>query len=129
MPTAFQKLLFESFLVWQKDSGKSLPQAAYASYLRVTPGALSNYLNGKRTPRSKKEIEKLAERLGQAVYDALGLPRPDPLLQLVIDNWGLLPDAVKAEIVETVERAEARGPVGDSGKGLETSKRRRAASN
>lgn len=99
----------------------------FAAHVGVSLSTMNNWLNRGQTP-DVESVGKLAP-LGMEIYDLMSLPRPDPLLQVVVQYWGRLPDDIKQEIVEAVERAEARGVAGSGDRGMASPKHRGAKSN
>ncbi len=72
----FQK----KYIDWINQRGSVGSQKEYAEYLGVSPQVFSNYLNGKRkTIEDPAIVTKLAETLGEEIYDVLGLVRPEDL--------------------------------------------------
>jgi hypothetical protein len=98
--------------------------ARFANFVGVSRNTMNNWLNRGQTP-GDESADLIATKLGPEIYDLLGLPRPDPLLQLVIERWGQLSDEVRSEIAEVVQRAEARGATGQGGARVEVPERGR----
>lgn len=115
--------LEEQFLAWQHGLKKKQTMTAFADYLGVGRDTLNKWVSGARLPTGES-VDMLASKLGPEIYDLLGIPRPDPLLKIVIEKWGQLPDEVRTEIAEFVQRAEARGTVERRGKGVDKTKRK-----
>lgn len=128
--TKATKAFFEKhYRLWRNDQDRGKDtQGLYADYLDVKLDTLKNWINRGTTP-SRDMAPQIAIKCDFEIYDLLGMPRPDPLLQIVMRGWERVPDAVQKEIVETIERAEARRTVGESDKGVAAPKRRRAQSN
>lgn len=72
----FADLITRSFLDWQLKAGvrKSIQQ--YADYLDVPQSSLSNWMAGKYVPKDALNINKLFDKIGPEVFDALELERP-----------------------------------------------------
>lgn len=100
--TPFAKLLEEKFLDWERREGTRKALFEYANFLGVNRPTLSQWMNGKRTPQDKDLIELLARKLGNDVYDALGLPRPDPEFAYVHYRWKELSSEQKSAVKEQI---------------------------
>jgi len=96
----------------------------FAKHLGVSRNTLNNWMNRGQTP-GRESAAPIAAALGPEIYDLLNLPRPDPLLDLIVRKWGTLSNAVQQEIAATVERAEARGVVGQGDTRVEVPKPKR----
>lgn len=81
----------------------------FAKYLHIPRNSINNWMIKGVTPEAGS-ADRLAQ-LGLEIYDLLGIERPDPTLKVVTENWELVPDELKRELVEAVERAKARGVV------------------
>lgn len=92
------KFLERAFLDWQSASGERKSQRDFAEYLGFGHATLGKLIRGEVDAPERDTVEKIAARCGPGIYDALGLPRPDPLLQVVIANWGALSREQRDEI-------------------------------
>lgn len=95
----FSKWLETKYLDWQKDRGERVLQNEFAGWLGISKQLLSQYLNGRSVPTGER-IGQLAEKLGPEVYDALGLRRPDPLLDELLSAYDAADMDQKVEIVK-----------------------------
>lgn len=96
---------YQKFSERRKQWRPSLTE--YAKWLGVSSASLDQWLLGTRKPDLANTI-KLAQRLGPRVYDVMGYPRMlvlnDPKLRLLADNWEVLGDDARREILQIVER-------------------------
>ncbi len=53
---------------------------------------------------SPDKIELLAAKLGNEVYDVLGIERPDPDLQRLTEIWDRIPENVRRSILKQGEQ-------------------------
>jgi len=104
----FSEWLEKKYIEWLSKAGKYKTQREFAEWLGLNRTQLSMYLNGSRVPTGNN-IDKLIAKLGPETYDALGLARPDPLLQYVTHNWHKLPEETQNQIREQVETYLANG--------------------
>ena len=74
-----------------------ISQAEFARKLGINEQLFNNYINGKRRPEGEN-VEKLA-KLGTEIYDLLGLRRPDPLLDKLIEAYDAASPEEKEEII------------------------------
>ena len=96
----FNQWLEQQYLDWEHQSGRRKTLQQFADYLGISSSLLSHYLSGSREPAAEN-LDKIADKLGDEVYDVLERPRPDPILRNVIRKWGKLSDEQKARI-ETI---------------------------
>jgi transcriptional regulator with XRE-family HTH domain len=103
----FPDFLETKYLEWQlKEMGrKTIVQ--FAAYIGVSQPILSMWMSGKKRP-GIDNIKLLAEIFGDEVYDALGLPRPNPYLQKVNRLWEFIPEEIQKRFSEEAERYEAQ---------------------
>ncbi len=90
--------LNESFIAWMSRSGKRKTIGEFAEYLNISRSLLSHYMNGSRSP-SKENAHKIAVKLGPEIFDLLGLARPDPYLQTIINGWDDLDEKQRQELL------------------------------
>ena len=88
---------------WETAQGKRTTIQGFANYLEVSQPLLSIWLKGDTKPSDEK-IELLANKLGNEVYDVLGIPRPDPDLQRLNQIWEQIPEKVRHSIVKQGEQ-------------------------
>jgi len=103
MPIELSALLFEKFMEYQQTAGgrKSLKQ--FAEYIGMGQVYLNQIMN-KRRSAGEKTAKHLAQFFNdQRFYDAVGLPRPDPLLHYITRNWGSTPVEIQKKIAEQIE--------------------------
>lgn len=95
------------FLAWQLEQGgrKSIEQ--FSKHLGYAKTTVVQWLNGQRVPGPDNAFQ-LAVKLGLDVYDALDLPRPNPVLFAVQANWGLFTEVEQERIARIVEEAKKR---------------------
>jgi transcriptional regulator with XRE-family HTH domain len=74
--------LHTSFLEWQLSTKRKQTLRAFAQYLDVAITSLSGWMSGGSIPAGEN-LEKLAAKLGPGIYDAIGHPRPNPLIEEV----------------------------------------------
>lgn len=95
--------LTRKYLAWQTEKEETKTVKEYAEYVGVSPGAMSNLMNGKRKKPAMDTVRLLAEKYGDEVYRVLDLPAPDQLYErLKKVFYQLSPDRRK----RLLERAE-----------------------
>jgi len=92
--------LLGAFLDWQKAAGETRSQIQFAAFLGLKRSTLTKLLSGHVDMPESDTVDLIAAKLGPGIYDALGLPRPDPLLRVVMDNWGALSSGQRETISE-----------------------------
>ena len=95
--------LNESFIAWMSKAGERKTVSEFAEYLNISRSLLSHYMNGSRNP-SKENVHKIAAKLGPEIFDLLGLARPDPYLQSIINGWDDLDEDQRKELIDYAEK-------------------------
>ena len=95
----FAQYLELKFIEWQHQVGGRKTVLEFATYLGIAQTTASSYMNGKRIPEGET-VNKLAEKLGMEIYDSLNLPRPDPKLLSIQQNWGRYSDQERNKIFD-----------------------------
>jgi transcriptional regulator with XRE-family HTH domain len=98
----FSQFLEKKFLEWQIKQGRRTTLKEFSKQIGVSRAAISLWLNGERTP-DLINIQKLAEVFGFDVYDALGLPRPNPYLQKINQIFERLSPEHQQRLAEDAE--------------------------
>lgn len=91
----FADWLEKKYLDWQYLNGRASIRN-FAKWLDVNQALVVRYMNGKERP-GPKILPKLAEKLGYAVYDVLGLARPDEVEETLIRQYRSIPPEHKEE--------------------------------
>lgn len=94
----FKKKMWE----WQAGDGTKT-QLEFAEYLGVEEGTLNKWINGERRPNIEN-VELLAKKLDMKLYDLLGLLRPDPDLEEIVEYWDDLDKAAKKDLIELARK-------------------------
>lgn len=105
--TKLPEYLTRKYLGWQTEEGERKTLEEFANYLGVNRSLLSFWMNGTRVP-NEDNADKMAEILGNEIYDVLGMPRPNPYLQRINRVWEFLPDDVQQQIANEAEKYEAQ---------------------
>lgn len=99
------QFLTEQFVIWQaKERGRRTLED-FANYLDVNRSLLSYWINGSRVP-SKENIEKIAYRLGNEIYDVLEMERPNAHLQKINRLWEFIPEDIQIKIADEAAKYE-----------------------
>lgn len=96
----------------------------FANHVGVSRNTMNNWLNRGQTP-GVGSAGLLASKLGPEIYDLLGIQRPDPLLQVVIERWPYLTNEQKQGIAQQAEIVESRTAIGKGHSDLAPLKQRR----
>jgi transcriptional regulator with XRE-family HTH domain len=100
---AFAALLLHQMQQWESAQGKRATLRGFANHLEVSQPLLSIWMKGNTRPSTEK-IELLAAKLGNQVYEVLGLPKPDPDLLRLNQIWPHIPEAMRRSIVKQAEQ-------------------------
>jgi transcriptional regulator with XRE-family HTH domain len=103
----FPEFLEKKYLEWQLKEGERKTIVQFAAYIGVSQPILSMWMSGKKRP-GMENIKLLAEIFGDEVYDALGLPRPNPYLQIAIKKWEYLPEEKQKQISRMIAEEAAK---------------------
>jgi len=106
MNNNFPEWINKKFVLWQAERGERKTIQEFAAFLGISRPLLNMWMNANRKPGTEN-IKILEEIFGLEVYDALGLPRPNPYLQRVNRLWEFLPEAIQKKIAEEAEKYEA----------------------
>lgn len=96
----FSKFLEFKYLEWQQNVGRKTVKE-FAAYIGVSTSTISTWWNEDRVPEGEN-IQKLASKLGIEVYDSLDLPRPDPDLLYIQQNWSNTVHHLLTTLCETI---------------------------
>lgn len=103
MKMKFTQFLELKFLEWQQAEGGRKTVKQFAAYIGVSQSTISTWWNGDRSPEGEN-IQKIAHKLGIEVYDVLGIPRPDPDLLYIQQNWSNFSEKGRQAIRDTAEK-------------------------
>ena len=112
--------LEKHYAAWQPTQNRHHRSlTAFANYLGISQPLLSSLVNGKRTSISEQTAGLIANKLGDEIYDLIGVPRPDPALRRMSTFWSQLTPDQQRGIAEKVERyaRENRPPYDECSKG------------
>ena len=99
----FSNWLEGQYIEWMAKMGRVGKQGEFANYLGISQPLLNKYLNGRRTP-GKVNIDKMAVKLGDEIYDCLELEKPDPILRAIINSWDDFDEPCRQEFKERLEQ-------------------------
>jgi transcriptional regulator with XRE-family HTH domain len=100
----FSVLLERKFLEWQIEKGR-ISQAEFARIIGVSRASLTMWMNGTHLP-DLESAKKIANVLGPEIFEALGLPRPNPYLQKINQIFERLSAEQQQKLAEDAERYE-----------------------
>lgn len=111
----FADWLYKRWMIYYNNNNGHVSQNDFARWLGIGNANLTNYMSGLRKPAAEF-VEKLADKLGPAVYDKLDLPRKlprDKMLLYIVDGWGDFSEQERRELLERArnmrEGRERRG--------------------
>ena len=102
MPT-FREYLLSKIQELEKEKGGRITLDEFADYLGVKRPILSMWMSGKNKP-SLKSIQKLAEKLGNEIYDVFEIPNRNPYLQRIYNVFDELPIDRQKQLAEEAEQ-------------------------
>ena len=97
--TEVSNWLDRKFLDWQYQQGGTRTLLEFADYLGIKQSTLSHYLSGRRMP-NEAAAHLIAAKLGDEIYDLLGMQRPDPMLREMTKHWDQLSDEQQKRLLE-----------------------------
>jgi len=103
MKSKFTTFIERKYLEWQLKTGGRQSIQAFATYLGVSQPLLSTWLNGSTKTPSPTSLYKLAQKLGNEVFELFDIVPPDPLLNYIITSWDRLSQENQHAIREKVE--------------------------
>ena len=99
------QLLRETQANMSAQRGHVIRSGDFARWLGISGSSLSQYTAGNQVPTGENFV-KLADRLGQPFFDAMGLSvnmPQDAMIRYVIGNWDHVDSPTKTRIVELIE--------------------------
>lgn len=106
----FADFLEKKYLKWraeQKTRKAGITQ--FADTLGIPRASLNNYmLRGTKPKPDDENLEKIAGKLGDEVYDVLGYRRPDPVLRKLERHVAHLPDEGKKELMQKLAEIQKK---------------------
>lgn len=112
-PAGFAAWLHNRYLSWVRALGRRGSITEFAAVVvKHDRDIVNQWMRGRHAPKDPAVIRKIAAALGQEVYDALGVARPDPLQDAIIANWGQLDDDDLSTIKRIVDRFAVRPAAG-----------------
>jgi transcriptional regulator with XRE-family HTH domain len=105
---AFPDWITKKFLDWQSQQGKRKTIDDFAAYIGVSRPLLNQWMNGNIPRPGRENISRLSEIFGVEIYDALELPRPNPLLQRLSIIWENIPPEKQQQFLNEAEAYEVK---------------------
>ncbi len=102
---AFSVLLERKYLEWQIEKGQRISQAEFARLMGVSRASLTMWMNGTHLP-DLESAKKIANVLGPEIFEALGIPKPNPYLQKINQIFERLSPEHQQKLAEDAERYE-----------------------
>lgn len=106
--------LNQKFVEWEKTQGHKQSYYAFARYLEVSQSGLGQWMAGSAAPGGD-DLLNIANKLGEEIYDILGLPRPNAEVQRLTVSFASLPPEIRkslsgaiAEIDQTLRTERLR---------------------
>lgn len=115
-PKNFSIYLEKTYVEWERAKGARRTLSDFAEFLGVDKAVLSNWINAKRIPTGPS-VALLVGKLGPTVYDALGLQRPDPMLQMLTVVAGDLSEDGKVKLIKFGKDLQAKEAAAKEQKG------------
>jgi transcriptional regulator with XRE-family HTH domain len=104
------------YLDWQKREGGRRSVGKFAAYLGVSRATLYNWMLRGQVP-DPENVQRIAGKLSETIYDLLERPRPDAYLQAIIANWAKIPEGLRLKLAKEAERYAAEEELdGSAGK-------------
>lgn len=100
---AFKDWLEQQFLGWQRERRQRETLTAFAEYLNVSENTLKKWIGGTRKPTGVS-VDRLADKLGDEVYDILNVPRPDITVRALSRIVAALTDEQKQVLLHQAEK-------------------------
>lgn len=88
----------------EREKGRRVSLEEASKIFGVSRPTLSQWISGKVAEPSQLRIDELAAKMGMEVYDVLGYARPDPDIRYISQRWDDLPEDVRHQIREIIEK-------------------------
>ena len=108
----FSSWLEQQYIRWQANRKKRGSIREFSRWLVIDHRLVTRWMNGERRP-GDNNVERLSEKLGQEVYDAMGLSRPDPELRRINAVWDALPDQERIRLANLAEDLAGHARAGE----------------
>jgi transcriptional regulator with XRE-family HTH domain len=105
--STFSDWITKKYLNWQAEVGKRKTIDDFAAYLGISRPLLNMWMNGDKPRPGPANIKLLAELYGHEVYDAVGIPRPNPYLQIITEAFEDIPPDEQRKMAEDAQHYKA----------------------
>jgi transcriptional regulator with XRE-family HTH domain len=102
--STFSDWITKKYLNWQAEVGKRKTIDDFAAYLGISRPLLNMWMNGDKPRPGPANIKLLAEIYGNEVYDAVGIPRPNPYLEKINQVFENISEDHQRQLAEDAER-------------------------
>ena len=97
--------LEQRYLAWRSQQDRNNDSvSAFARYLHVSQSLVDAFMNGRRSSMSQATADRIADKLGDEIYDLVGLPRPDPVQRRLEGILYSLSEDSKKKLMDYAER-------------------------
>lgn len=120
-PQLFKDFLFDYFIEWEKQQPKK--RSSYSAFSRwlsdnsyktvIKQQLVSDWINGRYKPEDEKYLLVLAEKIGNEIYEVLGVEPPNPYLQKINSLFQYLSPKHQQQLADEAERYEAENHAKD----------------
>ncbi len=104
----FADLLLIKMHEFEIEQGRRITVSEFAEYLGSNQSIMSIWMKGDTKP-SDANIDMLAVKLGDEIYDIFGKTRPDPRLKSITSRWDRIPEDKQLKLAEDAARYELEG--------------------
>jgi transcriptional regulator with XRE-family HTH domain len=101
--STFSDWITKKFLNWQAEVGKRKTIDDFAAYLGISRPLLNMWMNGDKPKPGPGNIKLLAEIYGPEIYEVLGIPRPNPYLQIITEAFEDIPPEEQRKMAEDAQ--------------------------
>jgi len=98
----FQAWFIRKYKEWSGDKiGIEASETEFARWLGITQQTVNYYLNGVFVPKRKDILKRLADKLGDEVYEILDQPTDKEKIMLILDQ---IPPQEYPRLIEELKR-------------------------
>ena len=100
-----QEWLDQKYSEWERTQAGRQTYYNFAHFLDVSHPALTQWISGVARPAGD-DLAKIAGKLGEEIYDLLGLAHPNPQFQQMASAFSYLPTALRQRLTGAVLEIE-----------------------
>jgi hypothetical protein len=103
----YQEWLDQKYTEWERTQASRQTYYNFARFLDISHTDLTQWISGAARPAGE-DLAKIAGKLGEEIYDLLGVAHPNPQFQRMVAAFSCLPTALRQRLTSAVLEIEQR---------------------